>query len=81
MPLHGKLAIRALQFLFSDGAGYPQYLVVIAFCVCGQNRMPFFFFEKISLDETKQRNELHNYFPGFFATFTIAGRSSRSFNL
>jgi hypothetical protein len=37
MMLQGQLAISALQFRFCNGAAYPQYFVIIAFCVCGQN--------------------------------------------
>ena len=40
MVLHGKLAISALQLLIAYRAAHRQYFVIIAFCVCGQNRRP-----------------------------------------
>jgi hypothetical protein len=41
MPLHGELAISALQFNVRDRAGYPKHFVIVAFRVCGQNEKPF----------------------------------------
>jgi hypothetical protein len=38
MPLHGELAVGALQFLIGDCAGYREDFVIIAFCVCGQDK-------------------------------------------
>ena len=75
MPLHGKFAISALQFNFAYSAGHPKHFVVIAFCVCGQNR-------RLSLIRTMWiTTGLETYLPELLATFTIAGRSSRSLNL
>ena len=72
MPLHGQLAISTLQLNFGYGAADAQHFVIVAFCVRGQNwRLSFM----------RDKTGLENYFPGFLATFTIAGRSSRSFNL
>jgi len=41
MVLHGELPVSALQFLIADRAGHRQHFVIIAFCVCGQNKLPF----------------------------------------
>jgi hypothetical protein len=72
MPLHGQLAISALQFNVSHRTAHAKHFVIIAFCVRGQNR-------RLSFNERYRGVDI--YFPGFLATFTIAGRSSRSFNL
>jgi hypothetical protein len=72
MPLHGQLAISALQFNFSHRAAHAKHFVIVAFCVRSQNRR---------LSFMRDTTGLEAYFPGFLATFTIAGRSSRSFNL
>src|SRR5271155_702093 len=75
MPLHGKFAISALQFNFAYRAAHPKHFVIIAFCVCGQNR-------RLSLIRTTWiTTGLETYLPELLATFTIAGRSSRSLNL
>ena len=38
MPLHGELAVSALEFDFSYRAAHAQHFVIIAFCVRGQNK-------------------------------------------
>ncbi len=40
MELQREFAIRALEFLFRDSAGYTQHIVIVAFCVRRQNE-PF----------------------------------------
>src|SRR5580692_4659674 len=75
MVLHGKLAISALQFLIAHRTGHRQYFVIIAFCVRGQNR-------RLSpIKNLTRHSNFGTYLPWFLATFTIAGRSSRSLNL
>jgi hypothetical protein len=81
MPLHGELAIRALELNFGDGAADAKHFVVIAFCVRGQNwRLSFICIPSCEYTDVKF-NADGNYFPGFLATFTIAGRSKRSLSL
>src|SRR3984893_12123133 len=69
MQLQSKLAVGALQLRFCHRPAHTEDFVIVTFCVCGQNGLP-----------TKERN-WWDYFPGFFATFTIAGRNRRSFSL
>ncbi len=66
MVLQRELAIGALDFLVVRRAADAQHFVVIAFYVGSQNCLPFL---------------LLGYDLGWRATRTIAGRSSRSFNL
>jgi hypothetical protein len=40
MVLHGELAVRALDFLLAALALQPEYFVIIAFAVTGQNGLP-----------------------------------------
>jgi len=71
MKLQRQFAISALQFLLGAGASDAQYLIIIAFCVRGQNRP----------SNERKYNRSGTYLPGLRATFTIAGRSKRSLNL
>ena len=71
MELQSQFAVRALEFLFGASAGHAEQFVIIAFCVRGQNR-PFILQRPMPYEI---------YFPGFLATFTMAGRSKRSLNL
>jgi hypothetical protein len=38
MVLHGELPVSALQFNLGRRPGNRQHFVIIAFCVCGQNK-------------------------------------------
>src|SRR5260370_40981602 len=69
MQLQSKFAVGALQLRFCHRPAHTEDFVIVTFCVCGQNGLP-----------TNERN-WWDYFPGFFATRTIAGRNMRSFSL
>src|ERR1700737_3543926 len=66
MQLQSKFAVGALQLRFGHRPAHTEDFIIVTFCVCGQNGLP-----------AKERN-WWDYFPGFFATFTIAGRNRRS---
>src|ERR1700687_5944254 len=65
VQLQSKFAVGALQLRFGHRPAHTEDFIIVTFCVCGQNGLP-----------TKERN-WWDYFPGFFATFTIAGRNRR----
>src|SRR5438309_2127662 len=69
MQLQSKFAVGALQLRLGHRPAHTEDFVIVTFCVCGQNGLP-----------TKEQN-WWDYFPGFFATFTIAGRNRRSLSL
>ena len=79
MKLQRELAIGALELDFGDRAAHAQHFVVIAFCVRGQNK-PFFKIKNLGKLGPRWPDGLAPYrtLQGFFATFTIAGRSRRS---
>src|SRR5580704_11805072 len=78
MKLQRELAIDALELDLGNRPAHTQNLVVIAFCVRGQNEP---FFSSKNADKGGPRGRMvraHRKLQGFFATFTIAGRNRRS---
>ena len=89
MVLHGQLAVSALDLGVGGRTADAQHFVVVAFPVRSQNCLPPVQFRvsscKVPMSlPTPSRNlklETSSYDFGLRATFTIAGRSRRSFNL
>ena len=89
--LHGQLAVGTLDLSIAGRTADAQHLVVVAFSVRSQNSLPrvqfrvssFKFRVSLPVPTRNSKPETRNsgYDFGLRATFTIAGRNRRSFNL